>query len=91
MDKLSELEMYVDRILNDYDRLKKENEKLWEELQNTRRKIENLEKEKRDLEILLEEHQRSLNRLVERLQSILSPGEQGMIWDEEKGEDKSGE
>ncbi len=91
MDKLSELEMYIDKILSDYDRLRKENEKLWEELQNTRKKIENLEKEKKDLEILLEEHQRSLNKLVERLQSILSPAGQEMMWDEEKSDDKPGE
>ena len=90
MEKLSELERYIDKILEDYEKVKKENEKLWEELQNTRKKIETLEKEKKDLEFLLEEHQRSLNKLVEKLQSILSPVEQGMMWNEEESPDKPG-
>ncbi|MCD6449007.1 MAG: hypothetical protein J7L34_00685 [Thermotogaceae bacterium] len=85
MEIVRELENYLDKLVNDYQSLKEENEKLWQELEDAQAKIEKLEEEKSRLEELLEEQQKSLNRMVERLQNLLSstselPADQEMMW-----------
>lgn len=71
LDKLNELEVLVDRVLQDYKRLKEENEQLWSQMNEALSKIERLDKEKRELETLVESYRNSLSSLVERLQKII--------------------
>lgn len=71
MDKLNELEVLVDKVLKDYTRLKEENEQLWSQMNEALSKIERLDKEKRELETLVESYRSSLSSLVERLQKII--------------------
>ncbi len=71
MDKLNELETLVEKVLQDYQRLKEENEQLWSQMNEALSKIERLDKEKRELETLVESYRNSLSSLVERLQKII--------------------
>lgn len=71
MDKLNELETLVEKVLQDYQRLKEENEQLWSQMNEALSKIERLDKEKRELETLVESYRNSLSSLIERLQKII--------------------
>lgn len=71
MDKLNELETLVEKVLQDCQRLKEENEQLWNQMNEALSKIERLDKEKRELETLVESYRSSLSSLVERLQKII--------------------
>ncbi len=75
LDKLNELEVLVDKVLQDYKRLKEENEQLWSQMNEALSKIERLDKEKRELETLVESYRNSLSSLVERLQKIIGATE----------------
>ncbi|HIP92421.1 MAG TPA: hypothetical protein EYH25_03080 [Thermotoga sp.] len=91
MKEIEELERLVDKLINLYKKMKSENERLWEELNNTVEKVERLEKEKKELESILESHRKSLNTLVAKLQKFLSVTTgQELVWDEEEGEHKTG-
>lgn len=91
MKEIEELERLVDKLINLYKKMKSENERLWEELNNAVEKVERLEKEKKELELILESHRKSLNTLVVKLQKFLSMTTgQELVWDEEEGEHKTG-
>ncbi|MEJ5229081.1 MAG: hypothetical protein WHT65_03675 [Pseudothermotoga sp.] len=77
MDKLNELEALVDKFLQDYKRLKDENEQLWNQMNEALSKIERLDKEKRELETLVENYRNSLGSLVEKLQGMIGFAESG--------------
>ena len=91
MKEIEELERLVDKLINLYKKMKSENERLWEELNNAVEKVERLEKEKKELESILESHRKSLNTLVTKLQKFLSMTTgQELVWDEEESEHKTG-
>ena len=91
MKEIEELERLVDKLINLYKKMKSENERLWEELNNAIEKVERLEKEKKELESILESHRKSLNTLVTKLQKFLSMTTgQELVWDEEESEHKTG-
>ncbi|AEH50476.1 hypothetical protein Theth_0381 [Pseudothermotoga thermarum DSM 5069] len=71
MEKLQELESLLNRLIDDYVKTKEENEKLWARMNEALSKIEKLDKEKRELESLVEMYRSSLNSLVEKLQNML--------------------
>ncbi len=71
MEKLHELETLLNRLMDDYERTKEENEKLWAQMNEALSKIERLDKEKRELESLLEMYRSSMNSLVEKLQGMI--------------------
>lgn len=77
MDKLDELEALVDKFLQDYKRLKDENEQLWNQMNEALSRIERLDKEKRELETLVESYRNSLGSLVEKLQGMIGFAESG--------------
>ncbi|MBZ4662309.1 MAG: hypothetical protein JG779_1463, partial [Thermotoga sp.] len=61
------------------------NRELWSKVKQLNERILHLEKEKEQLEKTIEQHKRSLNTLVEKIQRFLSlTTDQGMIQDEEE-------
>ncbi|HDG61730.1 MAG: hypothetical protein B5M49_04610 [Thermotoga sp. 4484_232] len=91
MKEIEELEKLVDKLIEGYKKMKSENERLWEELNSAVERVERLEREKKELELILESHRKSLNTLVTKLQKFLSMTTgQELVWDEEEGEHQTG-
>ncbi|MGB9789751.1 hypothetical protein [Thermotoga caldifontis] len=72
MDRIAELEELIDKLLEDYKRLKEENEQLWSQMNEVLSKLERVENEKRELEKLVETYRNTMNSLVEKLQKMIS-------------------
>jgi len=72
LDKIVELQELVDKLLEDYKRLKEENEQLWSQMNEALTKLEQVDKEKRELEKLVETYRNTMNSLVEKLQKMIS-------------------
>lgn len=72
MERIAELEELVGRLLEDYKRLKEENEQLWSQMNEVLSKLERVENEKRELEKLVETYRNTMNSLVEKLQKMIS-------------------
>jgi len=72
LDKIVELQELVDKLLEDYKRLKEENEQLWNQMNEALTKLEQVDKEKRELEKLVETYRNTMNSLVEKLQKMIS-------------------
>ena len=71
MEKVQELENLVESIITSYTELKRENEKLWNELNQAIDKISQLEKEKSELERLLRNNEEIINKLVIRVKDLM--------------------
>ncbi|HOA17266.1 MAG TPA: hypothetical protein PL174_03360 [Fervidobacterium sp.] len=71
MEKVQELENLVEGIITSYTELKRENEKLWNELNQAIEKISQLEKEKSELERLLRNNEEIINKLVIRVKDLM--------------------
>ncbi|WP_448522705.1 hypothetical protein [Pseudothermotoga sp.] len=72
MDKIVELQELVDKLLEDYKRLKEENEQLWTQMNEVLNKLEQVDKEKKELEKLVETYRNTMNSLVDKLQKMIS-------------------
>lgn len=72
MDRIAELEELVDKLLEDYKRLKEENEQLWNQMNEVLTKLEQVDREKKELEKLVETYRNTMNSLVEKLQKMIS-------------------
>lgn len=72
MDKLVELEDLINKLLEDYKRLKEENEQLWVQMNEVLSKLEQVDKEKKELEKLVETYRNTMNSLVDKLQKMIS-------------------
>ncbi|WP_448517220.1 hypothetical protein [Pseudothermotoga sp.] len=72
MDKIVELQELVDKLLEDYKRLKEENEQLWTQMNEVLSKLEQVDKEKKELEKLVETYRNTMNSLVDKLQKMIS-------------------
>ncbi|MEN3007921.1 T7SS effector LXG polymorphic toxin [Pseudothermotoga sp.] len=72
MDKLAELEDLINKLLEDYRRLKEENEQLWTQMNEVLSKLEQVDREKKELEKLVETYRNTMNSLVEKLQKMIS-------------------
>lgn len=72
MDKLAELEDLINKLLEDYKRLKEENEQLWVQMNEVLSKLEQVDKEKKELEKLVETYRNTMNSLVDKLQKMIS-------------------
>lgn len=72
LERIAELEELVGRLLEDYKRLKEENEQLWSQMNEVLSKLERVENEKRELEKLVETYRNTMNSLVEKLQKMIS-------------------
>lgn len=70
-DKVQELERLVEGIITSYTELKRENEKLWLELNQAIEKISSLEKEKEHLENILRNNEEIINKLVIRVKDLM--------------------
>ncbi|MFN3328438.1 MAG: hypothetical protein ACK4MM_00065 [Fervidobacterium sp.] len=70
-DKVKELESLVEGIILSYNELKKENEKLWQDLNEAIEKINILEKEKEHLENILRNNEEIINKLVIRVKDLM--------------------
>lgn len=72
MNKLVELEDLINKLLEDYKRLKEENEQLWVQMNEVLSKLEQVDKEKKELEKLVETYRNTMNSLVDKLQKMIS-------------------
>jgi predicted nuclease with TOPRIM domain len=70
-EKVQELERLVEGIVTSYVELKKENEKLWNELNQAIERISQLEREKNYLENLLRNNEEIINKLVVRVKDLM--------------------
>ncbi|MGB9796769.1 hypothetical protein [Fervidobacterium gondwanense] len=70
-EKAQELERLVEGIVTSYTELKKENEKLWNELNRAIEKISELERKKNHLESLLRNNEEIINKLVVRVKDLM--------------------
>ncbi|WP_372590589.1 hypothetical protein QO062_03095 [Fervidobacterium pennivorans subsp. carthaginiensis] len=70
-EKVQELERLVEGIITSYVELKKENEKLWNELNQAIERISQLEREKNYLENLLRNNEEIINKLVVRVKDLM--------------------
>ncbi|WP_448375733.1 hypothetical protein [Fervidobacterium sp.] len=70
-EKAQELERLVEGIVTSYTELKKENEKLWNELNQAIEKISQLEREKNHLESLLRNNEEVINKLIVRVKDLM--------------------
>lgn len=75
MDKIVELQELLDKLLEDYKRLKEENEQLWSQMNEVLNKLEQVDKEKKELEKLVETYRNTMNSLVDKLQKMISLAE----------------
>jgi archaellum component FlaC len=72
LDKIVELQELLDKLLEDYKRLKEENEQLWSQMNEVLNKLEQVDKEKKELEKLVETYRNTMNSLVDKLQKMIS-------------------
>ncbi|ABV33093.1 MULTISPECIES: hypothetical protein [Pseudothermotoga] len=72
LDRLAELEKLVDKLLEEHKKAKEENEQLWKQINEALSKIEKLDKEKRELETLVETYRNSMNSLIQKLQNMIN-------------------
>lgn len=72
LNKLVELEDLINKLLEDYKRLKEENEQLWVQMNEVLSKLEQVDKEKKELEKLVETYRNTMNSLVDKLQKMIS-------------------
>lgn len=72
MDKIVKLQELLDKLLEDYKRLKEENEQLWSQMNEVLNKLEQVDKEKKELEKLVETYRNTMNSLVDKLQKMIS-------------------
>jgi predicted nuclease with TOPRIM domain len=70
-EKVQELERLVEGIVTSYVELKRENEKLWNELNQAIERISQLEREKNHLENLLRNNEEIINKLVVRVKDLM--------------------
>lgn len=71
MDTYQELELVVDRLVEEFNRLKKENEQLWKQIQNFQQKLEAGELRIRELELRLETESKTVSSLISRIKVSL--------------------
>ncbi|ODN30841.1 hypothetical protein [Fervidobacterium thailandense] len=72
MDKVDELERLIEGLVTSYSELKRENEKLWQELNRAIERISELEKEKSELERLLRNNEEVINKLIIRVKDLMN-------------------
>jgi len=72
LDKIVKLQELLDKLLEDYKRLKEENEQLWSQMNEVLNKLEQVDKEKKELEKLVETYRNTMNSLVDKLQKMIS-------------------
>lgn len=71
VDKVDELERLIEGLITSYSELKRENEKLWQELNRAIERISELEKEKSELERLLRNNEEVINKLIIRVKDLM--------------------
>uniref|UniRef100_A0A7C4W3F7 Cell division protein ZapB n=1 Tax=Fervidobacterium thailandense TaxID=1008305 RepID=A0A7C4W3F7_9BACT len=72
VDKVDELERLIEGLITSYSELKRENEKLWQELNRAIERISELEKEKSELERLLRSNEEVINKLIIRVKDLMN-------------------
>lgn len=72
VDKVDELERLIEGLITSYSELKRENEKLWQELNHAIERISELEKEKSELERLLRSNEEVINKLIIRVKDLMN-------------------
>ncbi|MDD2333223.1 MAG: hypothetical protein PHD38_02330 [Mesotoga sp.] len=71
MDSYQELELVVDKMVEEFNRLRKENEQLWKQVEAEQRKSEESELRIRELELRLESESRTISSLIKRVRGSL--------------------
>jgi predicted RNase H-like nuclease (RuvC/YqgF family) len=71
LDSYQELELVVDKMVEEFNRLRKENEQLWKQVEAEQRKSEESELRIRELELRLESESRTISSLIKRVRGSL--------------------
>ncbi len=70
MDSYQELELVVDKMVEEFSRIK-ENEQLWKQVQQSQQKLEEAELKIRELELRLESESKTISSLIKRVKVSL--------------------
>ncbi len=70
-DKVRELERLIEGILTSYKEVVQENENLYKELNIAIEKINRLEQEKREIQMLLQNNEEIINKLILRVKDLM--------------------
>lgn len=71
MDSYQELELVVDKMVEEFSRIKKENEQLWKQVQQSQQKLEEAGLKIRELELRLESESKTISSLIKRVKVSL--------------------
>lgn len=71
LDSYQELELVVDKMVEEFSRLKKENEQLWKQVQQSQQKLEEAGLKIRELELRLESESKTISSLIKRVKVSL--------------------
>jgi uncharacterized membrane protein len=71
LDSYQELELVVDKMVEEFSRLKKENEQLWKTVQQSQQKLEEAGLKIRELELRLESESKTISSLIKRVKVSL--------------------
>jgi predicted nucleic acid-binding Zn-ribbon protein len=71
LERYQELELVVDKMVEEFTRLRKENEQLWNQLETSQKKVEESELRIRELELRLESESRTISSLIKRVRGSL--------------------
>ena len=66
-----ELELVIDKLVEEFDKLKKENQQLWSQLEKTEREKDDLIQKSRELELRLETENSTIEALIKRVKTSL--------------------
>ncbi|OAA19150.1 hypothetical protein [Kosmotoga sp. DU53] len=67
-----ELELVIDKMVEEFNKLKKENEQLWSQLEALEKEKDELESKVRELELKIRTDNEVIGSLVERIRKNLS-------------------
>ena len=71
LDSYQELELVVDKMVEEFSRIKKENEQLWKQVQQSQQKLEEAGLKIRELELRLESESKTISSLIKRVKVSL--------------------
>ncbi|HHF08522.1 MAG: hypothetical protein DRP32_05555 [Thermotogae bacterium] len=75
MNLIEELELVIDKMVDEFNKLKKENEQLWAQLETAEKQKEDLQVRIKELELRLETEEKTIEELIKRVRGNLEKRE----------------
>ncbi|AKI96811.1 hypothetical protein [Kosmotoga pacifica] len=71
MNLYEELELVIDKMVEEFNKLKKENEQLWAQLEASEKQKEELQVRVKELELRLDTERKTIEELIKRIRGNL--------------------